>query len=224
MTKEYDVLLEQAETIRTEVEDGANSAERVGGMFKDILGYTNIEDAVFPLSVQVSGGGLFEKGTTQSIKVSWQVLKGDSQVQADKVWVNNESVTGNSKQFAGVKDTTVYTVRALFGEKEVEGITTATFVLPMYFGFAEAGSLNISSLVKQPVTTTPSGTYNLTNTTTGHYLWLCVPDGMVIGKVTSSGFEVPMMEAVPGSTTLGGYKCYRSANAIVAGSYQFTLS
>lgn len=37
MAKEYDVLLEQAETIRTEVEDDANSAERVGGMFKDII-------------------------------------------------------------------------------------------------------------------------------------------------------------------------------------------
>lgn len=37
MAKEFDVLKEQANVIKNEVEDGANTASRVGGMFEDIV-------------------------------------------------------------------------------------------------------------------------------------------------------------------------------------------
>lgn len=37
MAKEFNTLLEQAETIRTEIEVGANTANRVGGTIKDIV-------------------------------------------------------------------------------------------------------------------------------------------------------------------------------------------
>lgn len=102
-----------------------------------------------------------------------------------------------------------------------------TMVLPLYFGFDQASDvadLSIVSLGKYDPLTTPAGTYTIANALDGNFLWLCVPDTMSIAKVTSGGFAVPMEAAVSGQTELGGYKCYRSSNAIVAGTYKYTLS
>lgn len=102
-----------------------------------------------------------------------------------------------------------------------------TMVLPLYFGFDQASdvaNLSIKSLDKYDPLTTPAGTYTIENALDGNFLWFCVPDTMNITKVTSGGFAVPMEAAVSGQTELGGYKCYRSSNAIVAGSYKYTLS
>ena len=111
---------------------------------------------------------------------------------------------------------------------EAEGMTdettkTVTMVRAMYFGFAAAEAatdLDIKALGKQPIKTTPGGSYTISNAADGNYLWLCVPDTMNISKVTSGGFDVPM-EAVE---TTDGYKCYRSSNAIVTGTYNYQIA
>lgn len=187
----------------------------------------SIEDKVFPLTLQVSGGGTFEKGTSRDITVAWTVKKGDEVVTADSVTVNDEAAEGTSKQFIGVTATTSYTVKATKDGKQVQGTTTATFVAPMYWGFAEASavdSLDITSLNKQAIKTSPNGTYTLNNATTGHYLWLCVPQSMTINKVTSSGFVVPMEAAATKATSVDIYKCYRSSSAINQGSVTIVIS
>ena len=102
-----------------------------------------------------------------------------------------------------------------------------TMVLPVYMGFAgasDAAGLAITELSKYAPLASPAGTYKIKNNADGIYLWLCVPDTMTINKVTSSGFTVPMREVQTGQTELGGYKCYRSSNAIVAGEYTYTIS
>lgn len=186
-----------------------------------------IEDKVFPLAISVSGGGTFEKGVSKDITVSWTVKKGDSTVSAESVTVNDVPASGTSKQFSGVAESTTYTVKAVYQGKTVQGSTSATFVAPMYFGFSaasEAGSLEITSLVKQSVKTSPGGSYTLNNTVSGHYLWLCVPSSMTINRVTSSGFDVPMEAAAGGSTTVDSYKCYRSSLPINSGNMSIVIS
>ena len=187
-----------------------------------------LEDAVFPLTIAVSGGGTFEKGTTRTITVGWSVKKGGETVTAESVTVNDEHAEGTSKAFEGVGATTTYTVKASYQGKTVQGSTTARFVAPMYFGFASWGSvadgLDIDSLRKQALKTSPGGTYTLENPTKGYYMWLCVPSSMSIGKVTSSGFDVPMLEAEEGSTDIDSYRCYRSASGIDAGSFTIVVS
>lgn len=186
-----------------------------------------IKDKVFPLTVTVTGGGTFEKGTTRSITVSWTVKQGDTVTTADSVTVNDEAATGTSKVFANVTTTTSYTVKVTKGGKTVQGTTTATFVAPMYFGFAaaaDAAGLVLTDLVKQAIKTSPAGTYSLNNTTTGHYLWLCVPNTMTIKKVTSGGFDVPMEAAQSSTTAVDTYKCYRSSSPINQGAMNIVVS
>lgn len=189
---------------------------------------TALEDSVFPLTISVSGSGTFEKGTTQTVNIGWTLKKGGQVVTADSVTVNDEPVEGTSKQFAGVTATTTYTVKATYQGKQVTGSAKATFVAPMYFGFAAAenvaGGLEITSFGKQAIKTSPNGTYTLNNSTKGHYMWLCVPNSMTINKVTSSGFDVPMLASEAGSTSVDSYKCYRSASAIDAGDVTIVVS
>lgn len=186
-----------------------------------------LKDKVFPLTISVSGGGVFEKGATRSITVSWTVKQGDTVTTADSVTVNDQPATGTSKVFADVKTTTTYTVKAVKGGKAVQGSTTATFIAPMYFGFDAADAaegLVLTDLQKQAIKTSPAGSYTLNNTTTGHYLWLCVPNSMTIKKVTSGGFDVPMEAAQSSTTAVDTYKCYRSSSPINAGNMSIVIS
>ena len=197
----------------------------------EIIDVTNLvpalEEEVFPLTIQVSGGGIFEKGLPKNITVQWNVKKGGQTITADTVTVNDEPVSGDSKDFFDVNTTTVYTVKAVKAGKQVQGSTTATFIAPMYLGFAPAeavADLDITSLEKQPVKTTPSGAYTLNNDITGNYLWLCVPNSMTIRSVTSSGFAVPMEQAQTQVTELDIYKCYRSSSRINEGEINIVIS
>lgn len=99
---------------------------------------TDLEDKVFPLSLSVSGGGVFEKGTPRDITVSWTMKKGDTAVTPDRVTVNGGAASGGSMKFTGVSATTAYTVKAEYQGKTVQGSTTATFVGASRFGAVAA--------------------------------------------------------------------------------------
>lgn len=179
-----------------------------------------LDNKINPLSVVVFGGGVFEKGTLRNITVQWTVKKGDSVVTAERVTVNGEVVAASHKTFKDVSQDTVYKVEVLY--KGVTGSASAkvSFVAPMFFGFAfseKALNLDIKSLNKQPIRTSPKGKYSITNDETGKYLWLCVPKGMSVNSVKSGGFDVPMNPAESGRTDISEYVCYRSNSAINLG-------
>ena len=99
-----------------------------------------INKELFPLTIAVSGGGLFEKRTTQTITVSWSVKEGSDIVTPDSITVNDETVTNTdkSKQFTNVTTNTTYTVKAIKDGITVTGSTSVTFVNPSYFGAVAA--------------------------------------------------------------------------------------
>ena len=95
-----------------------------------------INTELFPLSISVSGGGLYEKRTTQTITVKWTIKEGSNTVTPDTLSVNNESVSVSttSKVFEGVTGNTTYTVKAVKNGITVQGSTSVIFVNPSYFG------------------------------------------------------------------------------------------
>ena len=64
MAKDFESLKQQALVIKNEVEDGANSSERIGGILEDILDYNNEK-----LTELGSDLGIFnlEQGTISSV-------------------------------------------------------------------------------------------------------------------------------------------------------------
>lgn len=109
-----------------------------------------INAELFPLSISVSGGGIFEKRTTQTITVRWTVKEGSSAVTPDTVSVNDvgQSPSVTSKVFEGVTENTTYTVKAVKDGTTVQGSTSATFVNPSYFGAVDAGFTPTEDAIK----------------------------------------------------------------------------
>ena len=109
-----------------------------------------INTELFPLSISVSGGGLYEKRTTQTITVKWTIKEGSNTVTPDTLSVNNESVSVSttSKVFEGVTGNTTYTVKATKNGVTVQGSTSVTFVNPSYFGAVDADFTPTENAIK----------------------------------------------------------------------------
>lgn len=196
-----------------------------------------LEQSEWPLSLELSINPILIEftGSEKGTSVAWKIMRKGVGVtptvltfKQDGVALSAELVANGSINAKVDKlGDTVFEIAV-----EAEGMKKSaskklTMVLPVYMGFAgasDAAGLAITELSKYAPLASPAGTYKIKNNTDGIYLWLCVPDTMTINKVTSSGFTVPMREVQTGQTELGGYKCYRSSNAIVAGEYTYTIS
>ena len=191
-----------------------------------------LEQSEWPLQLTLTATPeLFEyTGDAQTMTVGWTVKRRGKDVvpTSQSLRVNSETLAiADGAKTASINVNTEGNTTVVL-HVEAEGMTgeatkAVTMVRAMYFGFAAAetaADLNIQSTGKQPIKTTPNGSYTLSNAEDGSYLWLCVPDTMSISKVTSGGFDVPMEAA----ETKEGYKCYRSSNAIVAGTYNYQIA
>lgn len=191
-----------------------------------------------PMTLTLNGGGLYEKGTTQTINLTWSAMKGNSPitpVSLLEVWVNDDLIpvddVSYSEQITESKRFKVMTKFSydVLGETVTISDTkyaNATFVGAMWFGFSEYDTMSeidmtTGTFIKQPLKTSPSGTYTFNNPANG-YLWLCIPDNMTINKVTMSGFDVPVTELNEGGVP--GYRNFRSDNKLVAGNYTIVIS
>lgn len=196
-----------------------------------------LEQSEWPLSLELSINPILIEftGSEKDASVSWKIMRKGVGVtptaltfKQDGVALSAElSANGSINAKVNKLGDTVFEIAV-----EAEGMKKSaskklTMVLPVYMGFAgasDAAGLAITELSKYAPLASPAGTYKIKNNADGIYLWLCVPDTMTINRVTSSGFTVPMREVQTGQTELGGYKCYRSSNAIVAGEYTYTIS
>lgn len=188
----------------------------------------SLELSITPILIEFTGS---EKDTT----VAWKIMRKGVGVtptvltfKQDGVALSAELVANGSISTKVNKlGDTVFEIAVEADGMQKSTSKKLTMVLPVYMGFAgasDAAGLTITGLSKYAPLASPAGTYKIKNNADGIYLWLCVPDTMTINKVTSSGFTVPMREVQTGQTELGGYKCYRSSNAIVAGEYTYTIS
>jgi len=111
---------------------------------------SKINAELFPLTISVSGGGVFEKRTTQTITVRWTVKEGNDVVTPDTILINDAPVanTSTSKVFDNVTTTTSYIVKATKDETTVNGNTMAIFVNPSYFGAVAAGFVPTEESIK----------------------------------------------------------------------------
>lgn len=141
---------------------------------------------VFPLSISVSGGGLYEKRTSQTVTVRWAVKEGNDTVTPDTVTVNDESVSpsSSSKVFENVTVNTTYTVKAVKNGVTVQGSVSAAFVNPSYFGVVDAGFSPTEEAIKA-LTKTIKNTKNYTGNASLVHQKVCYAYPKSFGALTS---------------------------------------
>lgn len=195
---------------------------------------TELQGAVWPLEATFGASPALAEytGAAQTVALLWTVRRRGKTAALDSLTVRRGSETvhtgtdnpGSLTSSVTTEGVTTFTLEAAAEGLTVSASSQVRLVRAIYFGFAAAESasgLEVTSLVKQAIKTGPAGTYTLTNGTDGNYMWLCVPEGMVIRRVTLNGFDVPMEAAQTVETSNGRYLCYRSSNALVA--QEFTI-
>lgn len=115
------------------LEDGGH-----GGLmsYEDKVLLQKLAASVFPLTLTVTGGGVYRKTTTQTVTVSWSLKQGPDAVTPDSLKINNEpiEVSLTSKQFPGITVNTTFRVEATKDGVTKTGSVSAVFVNPSYFG------------------------------------------------------------------------------------------
>lgn len=133
------------------LEDGGH-----GGLmsYEDKILLQKLAASVFPLTLTVTGGGVYRKTTTQTVTVSWSLKQGPDAVTPDSLKINNEpiEVSLTSKQFPGITVNTTFRVEATKEGVTKTGSVSAVFVNPSYFGVVESN-----------FTPTPEGIQGLSN-------------------------------------------------------------
>lgn len=119
------------------LEDGGH-----GGLmsYEDKILLQKLAASVFPLTLTVTGGGVYRKTTTQTVTVKWTVKQGPEVITPDSLKINNEpiEVSLTSKQFPGITVNTTFRVEATKEGVTKTGSVSAVFVNPSYFGVVES--------------------------------------------------------------------------------------
>ncbi len=146
-----------------------------------------INAELFPLSISVSGAGVYEKRTTQNITVRWAVKEGSSATTPDTVSVNDEGVSPSvsSKVFEGVTENTTYTVKATKDGTTVQGSTSAIFVNPSYFGTVGAGFTPTEGAIKALLLRNVKNTKNYTGNVSLTHQKVCYAYPKSMGALTT---------------------------------------
>lgn len=119
------------------LEDGGH-----GGLmsYEDKVLLQKLAASVFPLTLTVTGGGVYRKTTTQTVTVNWSLKQGPDAVTPDSLKINNEpvDVSLTSKQFSGIAVNTTFRVEATKDGVTKTGSVSAVFVNPSYFGVVDS--------------------------------------------------------------------------------------
>lgn len=113
-----------------------------GGLmsYEDKVLLQKLAASVFPLTLTVTGGGVYRKTTTQTVTVNWSLKQGPDAVTPDTLKINNEpiEVSLTSKQFPGIAVNTTFRVEATKDGVTKTGSVFAVFVNPSYFGVVDS--------------------------------------------------------------------------------------
>ena len=114
-----------------------------------------LDEKVFPTTLSVSGGGTYDEGTSQTVMVSWKLMKNGQTLTPDLVTVNGETVdpATSYKVFTDVTTTTTYRVVVVYKGKTYNGSTTATFkkTYYRYYGALPVGT-SVGSITEPMIT------------------------------------------------------------------------
>lgn len=134
---------------------------------------------VFPFTMTLSGGGTYEKGSSQTISLSWTY---DRDIESQSI--NNESllIGIRAKQYAGVTSDTTYTLRSVSAGQTYTKSVSAQFKVKKYYGVSANGTLTNDEILALSSTwagrTQGSTVFDCTG---GKYPYYILPTSMVSG-------------------------------------------
>lgn len=194
-----------------------------------------LDEKVFPTTLSVSGGGIYEEGTSQTVMVSWKLQKNGQTFTPESVTVNGESVdpaTGY-KVFVDVTSTTTYSVSVVYKGKTYIGSTTATFkktyyryygAVPVDVAYGDV-TLDMVKALKKEVCTGASATLQFPITADGGRMVNAYPKAFgELSQIKDGGLNAPLDNwGIEKSMTIDGEEYYVYASKEVNYEDTFTI-
>ena len=134
---------------------------------------------VFPFTMTFTGGATYEKGSSQTINLSWTY---DRDIESQSI--NNESllIGIRAKQYTGVTSDTTYTLKVIQGGQTYTKSVSAQFKVKKYYGVSASGTLTNDEILALSNTwagrTQGSTVFDCTG---GKYPYYILPTSMVSG-------------------------------------------
>lgn len=153
-----------------------------------------LNSEVFPLSLSVRGGGLYKKGTIQTVTVSWTIKQGSDTVIPDKLYVNNveQDTSKTSLSFTNVNVDTVYTVKIEKDSQTKSGSVKAEFVNPSYIQAVDASfEVNAENIMKLKEVIKDTKSYTFTGSISNQLILYAYPRtfGALVSIKDGNNFE-----------------------------------
>lgn len=114
----------------------------------------------------------------------------------------------------------VYEVEAVIGGVTRTASVTVKAEDAVYYGAGD----DVSDIVTAAsARLTPAGRYNITVANDGDFIMVLVPMSMSVNYITLGGLDMPLDTVTGVVVGTIAYKCYKSANAYVAGTYTINV-
>lgn len=179
-------------------------------VFSDVA---QLMETVFPFSLSLSGGGVYEKGSTQLITLTWSY---DRDITSQSINGTLELIDTRSKQFEGVATDAVYTLSAVYNGKSHSKSVSASFRLKKYFGVSEHDELTNEEILA--LSTSWAERMQMVtefDCTGGKYPYYILPTSMVngiqfwIGGLRNTDWLQEVREVTNGSGHTESYTIFR---------------
>lgn len=96
-------------------------------------------EKVFPFTMTLTGGGTYEKGSSNSVVLRWTY---DRDITYQEINKEELDISLRTKTYNNVTENTIYRLIAIYNSKEYEKSVSATFNIKKYYGVSEKTSLN----------------------------------------------------------------------------------
>lgn len=95
-------------------------------------------EKVFPFTMTLTGGGTYEKGSSNSVVLRWTY---DRDITYQEINREELDISLRTKTYNNVTENTTYRLIAIYNSKEYEKSVSATFNIKKYYGVSEKISL-----------------------------------------------------------------------------------
>lgn len=95
-------------------------------------------EKVFPFTMTLTGGGTYEKGSSNSVVLRWTY---DRDITYQEINIEELDISLRTKTYNNVTENTTYRLIAIYNSKEYEKSVSATFNIKKYYGVSEKTSL-----------------------------------------------------------------------------------
>ena len=99
----------------------------------------SLMEKVFPFTMTLTGGGTYEKGSSNSIVLRWTY---DRDITYQEINREELDISLRTKTYNNVTENTTYRLIAIYNSKEYDKSVSATFNVKKYYGVSEKTSLN----------------------------------------------------------------------------------